>query len=1127
MPQAVFSYAPKNLRALAVSLEDDLEALCPSTEPHKNKNQRMWCVWWLKNNVHEWSDELITAILDNVCHIEGWASNMDKMFFDNGINDIQKKFFRSTLTALLANAARKKAATLPAHFRFDKGIKDEIFTRSPISVCFPKLALDIWVDSSAKSREKYEGMFTPRLDDLDIKQQSLTVQTNVICRYMICRGIESFSEMTVESFADFRVEHFMHSPTVDLGWKQVCEHLERKGYLPEGWVQQSIDLYATKRPRAIAEYGTDSGVKVSRGGFISNDFGDFESMKQGAQNSELGDVYKQGVKLLYAPCKNESIVSFGQFKMPRKLTDYAIEHINIDKFRLWKTTQQAWVDITDIERFTAKQRANALQYLNAYLFGYLPWFYQKHPNCFFEYPDTPSKFLASAFVKPDPVIDGFYQEQANKIGKELIYPMSLLSFIEGLTENSKNVTTSGNHLRDICSSLRRYFEKTISLYGSIKGVELKSNPIPTLKSVGYKRSGKTKKDTFNVGYWIVFRMWLKEITKAVLFCSSASIEAKTSPEQRRMLRAKRDSLSKIIGFEHINDIQHSENFDSYNIPTSIDIGGKLLEIGQVKYPSWMRYRTRKAVIGDGSTRVDVGCFQEFLLLCVQAYAGQRSSNGAYLCADTFDADYAPTGIEDPATTHVPLRVRTDKVKVQGLESTIQEDVMMLLCYAKELRKSYTAKHFVEPMAYQNNDKSAKGKFRPLLLTTKAYSKYHISMAPFIFMFEEWLRKHDIVHDSKLSLVPSNLSIEDYEVIKEHKLMEATKVMLCEYEGWDELVPYSPLSFKTSITPHSFRVQLVTVVAITTGDRDAVRSFTGQTDGVIGYYTKATPEDAATLTTIKDKMKSSNDVVSVGEAAVTDDMLIQMFDDIENDNRKDLPFFAGSGDALRTLKESGGQELAINHTHICPYDNKCPEEVINEHGRLNCHECAHACITSHHKVAIAAAARKALDEAKEYTAMLMLSTNGSEKSYLEMKFHEQVRIASHWLTRHQFIHQNPDKFVISGGEALEQYQYTSDEDISNSLIAQLRTVNGTPTLQSSHLKRMATVVATKIRTQLQRQQLPELSQDAKMMLEFDPVRYVVHNLNMLAELKGTDAETLLVETMKSDTDIALLEELKLV
>ncbi|CAE6892174.1 hypothetical protein ACOMICROBIO_EPCKBFOG_00870 [Vibrio sp. B1FLJ16] len=93
MPQAFFSYAPKNLRALAVSLEDDLEALCPSTEPHKNKNQRMWCVWWLKNNVHEWSDELITAILDNVCHIEGWASNMDKMFFDNGINDIQKNFF--------------------------------------------------------------------------------------------------------------------------------------------------------------------------------------------------------------------------------------------------------------------------------------------------------------------------------------------------------------------------------------------------------------------------------------------------------------------------------------------------------------------------------------------------------------------------------------------------------------------------------------------------------------------------------------------------------------------------------------------------------------------------------------------------------------------------------------------------------------------------------------------------------------------------------------------------------------------------------------------------------------------------------------------------------------------------
>ncbi|MFM2656611.1 hypothetical protein [Vibrio owensii] len=59
-----------------------------------------------------------------------------------------------------------------------------------------------------------------------------------------------------------------------------------------------------------------------------------------------------------------------------------------------------------------------------------------------------------------------------------------------------------------------------------------------------------------------------------------------------------------------------------------------------------------------------------------------------------------------------------------------------------------------------------------------------------------------------------------------------------------------------------------------------------------------------------------------------------------------------------------------------------------------------------------------------------------------------------------------------------------------------------------------------------QKIPELSTNSQATLSFDPVMFVVQNLNMLAQFKGTDPETLLVETMKRETDVPLLEELEL-
>ncbi|NMS57955.1 hypothetical protein, partial [Vibrio parahaemolyticus] len=104
-----------------------------------------------------------------------------------------------------------------------------------------------------------------------------------------------------------------------------------------------------------------------------------------------------------------------------KLDNHAHQHLSDESD--WKKVELSWTSTTEIERATAKARSNMLLYLNAYLFEYLPWFFEKHPNVLFEYPDTPSKFLGSVFVKTDPVLDAEYKRQAKLLVKEVIYPV--------------------------------------------------------------------------------------------------------------------------------------------------------------------------------------------------------------------------------------------------------------------------------------------------------------------------------------------------------------------------------------------------------------------------------------------------------------------------------------------------------------------------------------------------------------------------------------------------------------------------------------------------------------------------------------------------------------------------------
>ncbi|PMG46192.1 hypothetical protein BCU90_16295 [Vibrio lentus] len=1108
---------------------EDIREFSPPTPPSVSRSQRMWCVWWLSQNVHFFSNVAIEILLDNVSvsTIATWNDVMDRIIPENGIANSQKRFFRPVFMALVTNAARKKVVKLPAHLRWEAEVVEEIKVITPLSSCFPKLGLEVMAESSESRCAKFEGYFNPKLNGLKIKPKSMSANSNLIARYMFTRGIESFEEMTVDSFVDFRIESYIDRPKTDIPWRIFCEAYEHNGFLPKGWVDECVEKYDQLKPLAVAKVNIDKGyIPSNRNGYFSDTNGQFMSMPKAAIRPELGEFYGKGVKTLYTPETGLDVVTFGEFSMPRKIDIYQTEHLPEDN--PWKSAQTGWLSLTDIERNTAKYRGNALAYLNAYLFAYLPFFFKEHPETLFEYPETPSMFIGSIFAKTDPVSDQNYKTKAAKVGKKAIYPLSLLSFIEGLTNSSSQKLTkknASNGLRDICAVHRRFFESVKGRYGDLDGYNIKNNPIPKLKHVGYKAGSQSVKATFNLGYWVIFRIFIKELAKAATFIAAREVAKHLDSVESRKLTQVNDDLCQIEGFKHLKSVTYVPSKSSFNIPKSIDIGGKELEIGEISFPYWLHGRSKKIEVGTYKAKVDLPNYFDSNLVTVSAYAGQRSSNGAYLCADTFDEDYIPSNAKDPATKHVPLRVRTDKIKVAGLESHIQEDVMMVLRHVKEIRKHFSNKAFVEPLAYQDNEFSVHGSFRPLLQSTNSHRDTHVNLSPYVYMYEKWLKRHGIPFETELTLTPTNLQVDQFEVVRAHKLDDIAKVKLIEYEGMNIPIPFTPLKPKTGLTPHSLRVQLVTVIKIITGDNEAVRLFTGQTDGTIGFYTKASPQDAAALAKVGKELNESKDVASVADTAITEDILIKTLSSMDEGN-KDLPFFAEDGAALTALRESGGMGLAINYTHICPYNNKCTKEVIALHGDMNCHECTHACITSHNKVAIAAAAMKALDEMKEYAGLMTVSTNENERKQFEAKYIEQVNIFSNWSARHNHILNHPDKFVIAGFDALQQYKYVPESQFSNGLLAKMEAVKGAPSLQSSSLKVVANMIAHQISLKVQQQTLPVLQAETQAMLRFNPVNYVVSNLKMLAQLNDTTPEALLESFDSMDTNISLLEELQI-
>lgn len=1104
-----------NYNALIASIEEDLKTLTDLTEPARYNDPRLWLVTKLYLANVRWTPELVESAIEAMNHSGHWKvfiiEKLAAFYNEWQLAELDLGRLRFIILSLLASAAKKKVTTLPASLRY-RGLKpeNELIKLSLFSSFFTRFALELCAETTPNKYKAFESIFESKLDGCAISYTSRTANMGYLCQYAICCGINSFDEMTPQSFTDFWRQAQAINESSSPPWKQVCGFLESRGYLPNGWVDETsiLIMNGNKLPLSNANVSERliNGIR-------------YESLRLVAKLVGSRPVHK--LVAVYAPLKREAAVEIGGITLPTKTSKYKPEDLVGDD--LWKRTQLSFVDLSSIERGTAKTRKGALSILNAYIFGYLPEFFKRNPDCLFEYPNTPSKFISSIFVKCDYVLDGIYKEQAEATGKRVVYPVPLPEFMTAMSRSETQ--REGSKLRDDLALIRRYFDDIITKYSAIDGTNLPSNPIPKFQHVGRKESSKTKKVLLDMRYWVLFRMFLKEVSKAMVVSvakrlllpiNSKHIDPRLVEELAKFVTY----LCEMKGFEHLKSAKLSETMFEplcIHVDTAINMGDISANIGTVYFPKWEKLWMQTRKIGNDGATVNLLSYQRILILLVAAYAGQRASNAANLCADTFDANYHPTGTDDLTGSLVPLRIRTDKIHIGGIDSAIAEDCMLILQLSKRIRDCFSEEAFCKPNNYQGNEQSSQGAFRALLQTSALNTSFHPRMPAYLSMFEDWLKRHGYDFESQIFYAPLAASADQVDFSRRTGRELDVPSYFIRYLNFDNLVPFTPIVPKSLITPHSLRAQLVTFISMATGDRDAVRLFTAQTDGVIDFYTKPNLEHAKVLGKV-----SSLSVVSVTDTQLSRADVFKALGDA--DSIGDLPFFASGAEGLQTLREVGGNELALNYTHICPHNNRCPSTIINTIGRMNCYACPLACVSEHHAIAISATIRVAVEDMREIKCLIDCSSSESEKQMLSSRLNDVVVMASGWLVRLRFIQSNKGRFVVNGVDGLASFEAVKESAVLNQLMARLKEVDGVPSLQSSNIKQHAKVIAGRLMVKISKQQLPDfLSHDRDSALR-DPVKYVVQNLLLLADLQQTTPEKLMHEALRDLDNPLLLEDI---
>lgn len=362
------------------------------------------------------------------------------------------------------------------------------------------------------------------------------------------------------------------------------------------------------------------------------------------------------------------------------------------------------------------------------------------------------------------------------------------------------------------------------------------------------------------------------------------------------------------------------------------------------------------------------------ILWLMANTGIRQKHLLWLNKDSFDA-----AIPSKPTALSPLIVSTDKSHDEWV-SIVSKEVIEVCQKQKSWLERNEIESLKKPMWYSEKKKSRFGKFIPLFRLDASASTWdvHAEVGKVMWMLEKFIRHQlgDVDCPRLAFWKPSNTKEtpgdrEDYKT--DIDLFDRSSVNT-KWE-WKLYSDYTAHGLRAAFVSEHMRFLPPSLIG---------RHLTGQfSETLVWFYTIMNAEDIGDhqqllinlLMKNEDKIKGGGapelaQKISSMNAIIAKDIDTDPDRAISTHGLFSLSDVDDSKNGIAELKAKKNTQLAFNSTHICPFNNSCPAEVVRKFGLDKpCTVCPYAIRGVMHLPALNAQKFKFVELMEEYGAKI--------------------------------------------------------------------------------------------------------------------------------------------------------------
>lgn len=447
--------------------------------------------------------------------------------------------------------------------------------------------------------------------------------------------------------------------------------------------------------------------------------------------------------------------------------------------------------------------------------------------------------------------------------------------------------------------------------------------------------------------------------------------------------------------------------------------------------------------------------------------GIRSAHLAWLDLNRFDSF-----IDDSNRNELePLLVNTDKRHPEWI-ATVRDQVINICRRQKDFYLTNEDPEFKQKIWYQNSEGSKFGQFKPLFrITANSVSKKDEFSWPLVLLTLQQFIKN-ILKDNKLPDLVKYVKVNT----ESSKALDFDEfgISVSDFIKEDHDDAYS---LRARSTRHALRATFVTDKLKYLPASIIGKNLTGQSERLVYYYNVVDINEQIDHKELLSRkiaggfLKNDKEIapeISARAVEINKSLLHDIKHDpalaISKYGLMSLSNYTEDDTGIEILKAKKYTGLAFNDTHICPFKNTCPSEIIKDFGRNRpCSQCPYAIRSAYHLPAISSAKDQAYELMNELKNKIKIHTSRPEKEqnkYEIEKLRQEFDISSYDAFSLEFtekqlyeLHKNgqSDSYLANNPEALKLHFERIPVSEAEYVIKRLIDITNFPTMDSATIQ----------------------------------------------------------------------------